>query len=135
MQPPGQGQNNQPQPPPPPPVGNNNGQPGDAAANTNAVTFICRAVDLSKIIGDSSSSSVDHDLAFAVESEVKNSPFVDPKATSLAGSLNQDDPTTTFTFTLVVTPANAPGMATAPTRPRHRRNELIWAGSNAICFS
>jgi hypothetical protein len=94
----------------------NNGQPTDAGPNTNAVTFICRAVDLSKITGDSS-SSVDHDLAFVVESEVKNSPFVDPKSTSLTGSLSQDDATSTFTFALVVSPTNAPGMTTAPVAP------------------
>jgi type IV pilus assembly protein PilM len=94
----------------------NNGQTTDAGPNTNAVTLICRAVDLSKITGDSS-SSVDHDLAFVVESEVKNSPFVDPKSTSLTGSLSQDDATTTFTFALVVSPTNAPGMTTAPVAP------------------
>jgi len=71
---------------------------------------------LSKVAGDSS-SSVDHDLAFEVESEVKNSPFVDPKSTSLTGSLNQDDATSTFTFALVVAPANAPGMTTVAAAP------------------
>jgi type IV pilus assembly protein PilM len=119
----GQGQNQSPMPPMPPmspmspPAPGNNGQPADASANTNTVMLICRAVDLSKITGDSSSSSVDHDLAFVVESEVKNSPFVDPKSTSLIGNLNQDDATTTFTFALVVAPTNAPGMTTVSAAP------------------
>jgi type IV pilus assembly protein PilM len=112
----GQGQNQSPMPPGPPPTAGNNGQPADAGANTNAVMLICRAVDLSKATGDSS-SSVDHDLAFVVESEVKNSPFVDPKSTTLTGSLNQDENTSTFTFALVVAPANAPGMTTVPAAP------------------
>ncbi len=77
------------------------GQPG--AANTNGITLICRAVSLTSV--DPAANSA---IAFAVESEVKNSPFVDPKATSLVGNIVPDDATGTFTFTLNVAPTNLP---------------------------
>jgi type IV pilus assembly protein PilM len=110
--PPGMGGLPMPRPMPdmPPP---NAGQTPDANAgvNTNAVTLVCRAVDLSKITGD---SSVNPELAHVVETEIKNSQFVDGKNTSLTGNINADDATGTFTFTLVVAPTNAPGMIVAP---------------------
>ena len=72
-------------------------------ANTNGITLICRAVSLTSV--DPAANSA---IAYAVESEIKNSPFVDPKATSLVGNIVPDDTTGTFTFTVNVAPTNLP---------------------------
>ena len=72
-------------------------------ANTNTITMICRAVSLTSV--DPAANSA---IAYAVESEIKNSPFVDPKATSLVGNIVPDDVTGTFTFTVNVAPTNLP---------------------------
>jgi type IV pilus assembly protein PilM len=74
-----------------------------SSANTNGITIICRAVSLTSV--DPAANSA---IAYAVESEIKNSPFVDPKATSLVGNIVPDDVTGTFTFTLNVAPTNLP---------------------------
>jgi len=76
-----------------------------AGATTNIVTLICRAVDLSKNSGDASANS---EIAYAVESEIKNSPMVDAKSTTLVGNIVADDSNGTFTFTVNVAPTNAP---------------------------
>ena len=71
-----------------------------ANANTNnAVTLLCRAVNLTSV--DPSANS---EIAYAVESEIKKSPLVDPKATQLTGQITPDDSNGTFTFTVSVTP-------------------------------
>jgi type IV pilus assembly protein PilM len=88
------------QPPPTPPSADANGQP---TASTNLITITCRAVSLTSV--DPAANSA---IAYAVESEIKNSPFVDPKATSLVGNIVPDDANGTFTFTLNVTPINLP---------------------------
>ena len=77
------------------------GQAG--TANTNMITLVCRAVNLSSV--DPAANSA---IAYAVETEIKNSQFVDPKATSLVGNIVPDDATGTFTFTLSVAPTNLP---------------------------
>ena len=81
------------------------GQPGQAAAvNTNGViVLVCRAIDLKSV-----DAAADTQIAYAVESEIKNSPLVDPKTTALAGSIVPDDSNGTFTFTVDVTPVNPP---------------------------
>ncbi|HEY5043867.1 MAG TPA: type IV pilus assembly protein PilM [Verrucomicrobiae bacterium] len=76
-----------------------------AGATNNIVTFVCRAVDLAKITGNASANK---DIAFAVQTEIKNSPMVDPKETSLVGNIETDDSNGTFTFTVNVTPLNPP---------------------------
>lgn len=79
------------------------GQPGaaDTAAlqNTNAITMIFRAVNLTSV--DPSANS---EIAYAVQNEIQRSPLVDPKTTQLTGQITTDDATSTFTFTMVVTP-------------------------------
>jgi len=89
--------------PPPAPVVDANGQ--TAAAPTNMITLVCRAVDLSKTSGV---ASADKDIAFEVQTEIKNLPMVDPKETSLVGNIETDDSNGTFTFTLTVVPLNPP---------------------------
>jgi type IV pilus assembly protein PilM len=72
------------------------------AASTNAViTLLCRAVNLTSV--DPSANS---EIAYAVESEIKNSSLVDAKATQLTGQITPDDSNGTFTFTVNVTPLN-----------------------------
>jgi hypothetical protein len=73
----------------------------ESTAVTNAVTMVFRAVNLTSL--DPSANS---EIAYAVESEIKNSPMVDPKATQLTGQIVPDDATGTFTFTVSVTPLN-----------------------------
>ncbi|HEX7655047.1 MAG TPA: type IV pilus assembly protein PilM [Verrucomicrobiae bacterium] len=90
-----------------------NAAPGGTV--TNALTLVCRAVDLSKLSGDASANSA---VAYAVEAEIKASPMVDSKATSLVGNIVPDDSNGTFVFTLTVAPTNAPSFtATSPNPP------------------
>jgi hypothetical protein len=89
--------------PSPAPVVDPNSQ--TATAVTNMITLVCRAVDLSKTSGV---ASADKDIAFEVQTEIKNSPMVDPKETSLVGNIETDDSNGTFTFTLTVLPLNPP---------------------------
>jgi hypothetical protein len=90
-----------------PPGGNPNMPPPGSAAPpaagsaNNAITLVCRAVNLTSL--DPSASS---EIAYAVENEIKNSPLVDPKATQLTGQITPDETTGTFTFTVNVTPLN-----------------------------
>jgi hypothetical protein len=84
---------------PPPVVVDPNVQPGQAT--NSVITFICRAVNLTSV--DASANS---EIAFAVESEIKASPLIDPKATQLVGQILPDEATGTFTFTVNVTPLN-----------------------------
>jgi hypothetical protein len=70
----------------------------DAAPNqTSTVTLICRAVNLSNV--DPSANS---EIAYAVENELKTSPFFDPKATQLTGQITPDEANGTFTFGITV---------------------------------
>ena len=48
------------------------------------------------------------EIAFAVQEEMKASPMVDPKLTTLDGNFSPDDANGTFTFTVKVTPLNLP---------------------------
>lgn len=84
-----------PQPATPPPT--------DPAANTstNVITLVCRAISLTSI-----DPSANRDIAYAVQDEIKASPLVDPKATSVDGNIVPDDATGTFTFTVKVAPLN-----------------------------
>jgi len=82
----------------PPPGGDPN---QSSAANTNSViTLVCRAVRLVGV------DAPDSEIAYAVENEIKSSPFVDPKSTSLVGNIVPDEATGTFSFTLNVMPLN-----------------------------
>jgi type IV pilus assembly protein PilM len=97
----------QPAPPPygqPAPPPDQSGQPNAAGAtstNANTITLVCRAVSLTSV-----DSSANPSIAYAVESEIKNSPMVDPQATQLSPNISPDDPNGTFTFTVNVTPKN-----------------------------
>ncbi len=73
--------------------------PGGASkASTNevsSVTIVCRGVDLSTASGDPSANQV---IAFALDQALKGSPLFDPAETGLAGDINSDPATGTFTF-------------------------------------
>ena len=80
---------------PPPPVS------ADAAngnANTNGLTLVCRAINVSE--------EEDGRIADAVETALKNSAFFDPKTTALTGSILQDPANNTFTFHVNLSLAN-----------------------------
>ncbi len=77
---------------------NNYGNPS-AASTTNVITLICRAVSLTSV-----DPSANPKIAYAVGDEIKNSPMVDPKTTSVVGQISPDDANGTFTFTVNVTP-------------------------------
>jgi type IV pilus assembly protein PilM len=76
---------------------------GGAPDQSGLVTFVCRAVDVSAISGDSAAGP---ETAYAVEAEFKASPVFDPKATQLSGQINPVDANGTFTFGLTATLAN-----------------------------
>jgi type IV pilus assembly protein PilM len=80
-------------------------QSGQAAANTNALTLVCRAVSLTKIVDPSANNK---DVAYSVRDQIASSPMVDPDAknTQLVGEISPEDPVGTFTFTMSVTPSN-----------------------------
>jgi hypothetical protein len=84
---------------PPPARSSRNGTTTEADANqANAITLTCRAVNLSNV--DPSANS---EIAYAVENELKTSPFFDPKATQLTGQITPDEANGTFTFGITVT--------------------------------
>jgi type IV pilus assembly protein PilM len=84
-----------------PPAGGDAGAVQPATGSTNSViTFVCRAV---KLVGV---DAPDSEIAYAVENEIKASPFVDPKATSLVGNIVPDEANGTFIFTVNVMPLN-----------------------------
>jgi hypothetical protein len=53
-------------------------------------------------------SSANPEIAYAVETELKNSAYVDPKTTQLVGQITPDDANGTFAFTVNVAPTNLP---------------------------
>jgi type IV pilus assembly protein PilM len=72
----------------------------DASGQTNqtgVVTLVCRAVSLSGV--DPSANTT---IAYALEDELKASPYFDPKATQLSGQITADDASGTFTFGVTV---------------------------------
>ena len=77
-------------------------QPGGANP-AEVLTLICRAVDLTSV--DPSATT---EIAYAVESEFKSSPYFDPKGTGLLGNITRDESNRTFTFGITVTLTNAP---------------------------
>jgi type IV pilus assembly protein PilM len=103
------GRNPEAMPAPAPPT-DPNAPAGASAATTNFFTFVFRAVDLAKISGDASANPA---IAYAVESEIKNSAMVDAKSTTLVGNIVPDDSNSTFTFTVNVAPTNAPSFTPA----------------------
>jgi hypothetical protein len=100
-------------PPPPPPTPD--GQPpipgppgapgvpgvpgGPTGGSTNeTATLVCRAVNLKHIAADAETT-----IAYAVERELKASPYFEPTGTSLSGQqFTSDEASGTFTFTMTL---------------------------------
>jgi type IV pilus assembly protein PilM len=80
---------------------NPNGSTAASTVSTNSITMVCRAVSLTSV-----DSSANPAIAYAVESEIKASPLVDPQNTQLSANISADDPNGTFSFTVNVTPKN-----------------------------
>ncbi|HEY1786657.1 MAG TPA: type IV pilus assembly protein PilM [Verrucomicrobiae bacterium] len=79
--------------------GMNNGAQGVGSTQAGAtMLLVCRAVSLNNV--DPSANS---DIAYAVENELQTCKYFDPKATTLAGNINPDEPNGTFTFGVNVT--------------------------------
>jgi type IV pilus assembly protein PilM len=85
--------------------------PGDISASqpaaggtpnqNNAITLVCRAVDLSGI-----DSAANNEIVYAVERELKASPVFDPKTVQPSAQISPVDANGTFTFTITVSPQN-----------------------------
>jgi len=65
--------------------------PGTNQVDT--INVICRGVNLSAV-----SPSANTDIAFALETQLKENPLFEAKETTLTGNLNTDEPTGTFVF-------------------------------------
>jgi hypothetical protein len=85
----------------PPSQSQNGTAPTDAPAGS-VLTLTCRAIDLTSV--DPSANS---EIAYAVETELKNSTnYFDPKLTALTGNITPDTSSGTFTFGVTVTLLN-----------------------------
>jgi type IV pilus assembly protein PilM len=92
-------------PPPPPNPGAGEGAPSAPPISNNTITLVCRAVNLSSV--DASASP---GIAYAVESELKASPFFDPRGTGLLGNIVTDEASGTISFGIAVTLTNSPNL-------------------------
>ena len=79
-----------------------NGTAQPALAQTNAITLVCRAVDLTQM--DPSADNTE--IVYALERELRASPVFDPKLVESAAQISPVDEKGTFTFTIIVTPQN-----------------------------
>jgi hypothetical protein len=75
-----------------------------AIDQTNAITLVCRAVDLSNL--GMEFSSADNEIVYAVERELKASPIFDPKSVQPSTQISPVDASGTFTFVITVAPQN-----------------------------
>ncbi len=75
-----------------------------APASTNQISvvkIVCRAVDLSSIVSDASTT-----IIYTLENELKASPMLDPKDTQIVGAITPDESTKTFTVTFLLSLKN-----------------------------
>jgi len=75
--------------------------PGATTGQTNALTLVCRAVDLSGI-----DTAANNEIVYAVERELKAAPVFDPKTVQPSVQISPVDANGTFTFTFTVSPQN-----------------------------
>lgn len=68
---------------------------------TNVLTLVCRAVDLSPV-----DSAANNEIVYAVENELKSAPVFDPKSVQPSTQISPVDASGTFTFTITVAPQN-----------------------------
>jgi len=74
---------------------------GGALDQTNSLTLVCRAVDLSGV-----ESAANNEVVYAVENELKAAPVFDPKTVQPSVQISPVDSNGTFTFTIVVSTQN-----------------------------
>ena len=77
------------------------GDGSESNTTTNAITLICRAVDLSGV-----DSAANNEIVYAVERELKASPVFDPKSVQSSPQISPVDANSTFTFSIMVAPQN-----------------------------
>jgi type IV pilus assembly protein PilM len=78
---------------------------GAPAANSNqvaTVTIVCRGVSLTQALSSANAASANTEIAFALESALKESPLFDAKETQLTQKVAEDEATGTFTFGLTL---------------------------------
>jgi len=75
--------------------------PGGANEQTNVITLVCRAVDLSSV-----DSAADNEIVYTVERELKASPMFDAKTVQPSAQISPVDANSTFTFSITVAPQN-----------------------------
>jgi len=68
---------------------------------TNTVTLVCRAVDLSGV-----ESAANNEIVYAVERELKAAPVFDPKSVQPSAQISPVDDKGTFTFIVTLAPQN-----------------------------
>lgn len=64
------------------------------------VTLVCRGVSLTQVLASGSAASANTEIAFALESALKESPLFEAKDTQLTQKVIEDEATGTFTFGL-----------------------------------
>jgi hypothetical protein len=75
--------------------------PAVATDQTNVITLVFRAVDLSPV-----DPGADNEIVYAVENELKAAPVFDPKSVQPLSQISPVDSNGTFTFTITVSPQN-----------------------------
>ena len=85
-----------------PAVPGGNAAPPPPTDQSNAITLVCRAVDLTQMV----SAADNTEIVYAVERELKAAPMFDPKLVQSAAQISPVDANGTFTFTIIVTPQN-----------------------------
>ena len=71
---------------------------------TNSITLVCRAVDLSNL--GTEFSSADNEIVYAVERELKAAPVFDPKSVQPSAQISPVNADGTFTFSITISPQN-----------------------------
>ena len=80
---------------------NNGATAGASNIQTNAITLICRAVDLSGV-----DSAANNEIVYAVERELKASPVFNPTSVQSSAQISPVDANSTFTFSIILAPQN-----------------------------
>jgi hypothetical protein len=78
---------------------------GAPAANSNqvaSVTIVCRGVSLTQALAAGNAASANTEMAFALESALRESPLFEAKETQLTQKVTEDETTGTFTFGLTL---------------------------------
>ncbi len=78
---------------------------GVPAGNSNqvaSVTIVCRGVSLTQVLTSGNAASANTEIAFALESALRESPLFEAKETQLTQKVTEDETTGTFTFGLTL---------------------------------